>query len=319
MAADGFWGPGRGGPYANFRFSPPLPLQMDRLHFHQLIRCTRKKKKRQYSQRICKVEHGSFFLLEFSLTGGMAKEATVFYRRLASLLAEKLEQPYSTTMGWLCCTLCFSLLHSSIQCLRGSRSSRGQPVFYFPLGLIQSESKFLAILLSTFILLHVDFLLYYRKEIVCYVLRVQICSCILRTFLNSVCKDTTALLMYCVQWFECYNFTMTMCSTACSTAHCRTFSTTYCHIECCSYTTVMCSATGFTACCHIVFSSCSHSSPSSVPTSSSSSVPTSSPQPVPTSSPLLVAALSSLPAAMLPADTYPVSSVFLDRPAPGVL
>ena len=46
-----------------------------------------KEKKRHYRDRIREVEHGSFSPLVFSVTGGMAKEASVFYKRLATLLA----------------------------------------------------------------------------------------------------------------------------------------------------------------------------------------------------------------------------------------
>ena len=53
----------------------------------------------------------------FSSTSGIAKETTIFYKRLASLLLYKWDQPYSVTMGWLRCTLGFSLLKSSIQCI----------------------------------------------------------------------------------------------------------------------------------------------------------------------------------------------------------
>ena len=49
--------------------------------------------------------------------------ACSFYKRLASMLAEKWNQPYSSTMGWLRCRLSFSLLCFSIMCLRGARSS----------------------------------------------------------------------------------------------------------------------------------------------------------------------------------------------------
>ena len=48
-----------------------------------------------------------------------------FYKRIASLLALKWDQPYSTVMTWLRCRITFALLRSAIQCLRGARSSRG--------------------------------------------------------------------------------------------------------------------------------------------------------------------------------------------------
>ena len=49
--------------------------------------------------------------------------ATVF-RKLASMLAEKRSINYSKCLFWLHCRLCFSLLRSSVMCLRGHRSSK---------------------------------------------------------------------------------------------------------------------------------------------------------------------------------------------------
>ena len=45
-------------------------------------------KKRAYEQRIREVEHASFTPLVMSATGGLAKEATNFYKRLASPLTD---------------------------------------------------------------------------------------------------------------------------------------------------------------------------------------------------------------------------------------
>ncbi len=49
----------------------------------------------------------------------MAKSICVAYKRLASLLASKRDQPYSTVIAWLRCHLGFSLLRSAVTCLRG--------------------------------------------------------------------------------------------------------------------------------------------------------------------------------------------------------
>ena len=81
-------------------------------------------KKRGYEQRINEIEHGSFTPLIFSTSGGMGKSATVFYKRLAAMISEKRRQPYAHTMRWLRCQLNFSLLRSSIICIRGSRARR---------------------------------------------------------------------------------------------------------------------------------------------------------------------------------------------------
>ena len=58
-----------------------------------------------------------------SATGGLAHEATCFYKHLASLLSHKWGDEYSIVMGWLRCSLSFSLLRSVIECARGARSS----------------------------------------------------------------------------------------------------------------------------------------------------------------------------------------------------
>ena len=69
--------------------------------------------------------HASFTPLVLSATGGKANGAITFYKRLASCLATKWDQPYGSTMSWLRCRLTFSLLRSAIQCIRRARSSCG--------------------------------------------------------------------------------------------------------------------------------------------------------------------------------------------------
>ena len=100
-----------------------------------------REKQRQYEQRVREVELGSFTPLVFSTTGGMAKTTTVAYKRLASLLAVKRDQPYSLVLSWLRCNLSFSLLRSAITCLRGARSSRGLPARIGALDLAVSEGQ----------------------------------------------------------------------------------------------------------------------------------------------------------------------------------
>ena len=98
-------------------------------------------KKRAYGHRIREVERGVFTPLVFSTTGGMGREATVFYKRLASMLALKREQPYSTVMSWLRCRLSFALLRSAVMCVRGSRSSFHHPVRDLDITLATAEGS----------------------------------------------------------------------------------------------------------------------------------------------------------------------------------
>ena len=71
----------------------------------------------------------------------MAKSASVAYKRLASLLARKRDQPYSLVIAWLHCHLSFSLLRSAITCLRGARSSSGHAAHNGPVDLAVSEGQ----------------------------------------------------------------------------------------------------------------------------------------------------------------------------------
>ena len=79
--------------------------------------------KREYSERINSIEHGSFTPLVFSACGGMGRETTVVIKRLADALSVK-RNCYSHTISWMRCCLSFSLARSAIRCLRGSRSVR---------------------------------------------------------------------------------------------------------------------------------------------------------------------------------------------------
>ena len=79
------------------------------------------KKKLVYGCRVRKVEHGSFTPLVFTTNGGMAQEATVMYKWLASLLAEKGDELCGAIMGWLRCKISFTLLREAFLCLKGSR------------------------------------------------------------------------------------------------------------------------------------------------------------------------------------------------------
>ena len=90
-----------------------------------MSKCYRKHeldKKREYEERVREIEHGSFSPLVLSTAGGMGPIATTVYKRIASLIADKRQEPYSTTLFWLRCKLSFSLLRSAIMCLRGTRS-----------------------------------------------------------------------------------------------------------------------------------------------------------------------------------------------------
>ncbi len=75
-----------------------------------------------YGHRIRDIEDGLFSSLVFSSTGGMGKEAKIVFKRISSLVSVKKDTPYSKMINWICCRLSFSLLRSSLLCIRGTRS-----------------------------------------------------------------------------------------------------------------------------------------------------------------------------------------------------
>ena len=88
------------------------------------------------------VEDASFSPLVLSATGGLANEATHFYKRLAERLINKWDQPYCNTILWLRGRLFLYLLRSAIQSIRGARSS-GNHAFQWevPVDIVNSESQ----------------------------------------------------------------------------------------------------------------------------------------------------------------------------------
>ena len=143
IAANGVWGGRRERMYADVRVFNPLAPSNRQMTLDKCFLKHEKEKKRAYEQRVREVEHATFIPLVMSATGGLAKEATNFYKRLASLLAEKWDQPYSSTLYWLRCSLSFSLLRSAIQCIRGARSSKGHPIKLSPVDLVMAETGIL--------------------------------------------------------------------------------------------------------------------------------------------------------------------------------
>ena len=80
-------------------------------------------KKREYRDRIREVEYASFTPLIFPTTGGLAKETTVAYKRIAEMLALESKSKYSITLTLMRCMLSFALIRCAVTAIRGSRST----------------------------------------------------------------------------------------------------------------------------------------------------------------------------------------------------
>ncbi len=143
IVANGLWGGRSERTFFDVRvFNPHAPSNRQS-NSSACYRKHEREKKRAYEQRILDIEHASFTPLVMSSTGGFGPAATSTYKRLATLLAVKWNQPYSATMSWLRCRLSFSLLRSSIQAIRGARSSAGVAIHAdpLPIDLVITESQ----------------------------------------------------------------------------------------------------------------------------------------------------------------------------------
>ena len=76
-----------------------------------------KDKKRKYNTRIQQIERGTFTPLIFGATGGVAREFSIFLRRLAEKTKETKANIISAIRG----KINFTLLRSVVTCLRGDR------------------------------------------------------------------------------------------------------------------------------------------------------------------------------------------------------
>ena len=97
IKAKGFWSRQQSAFFDVRVFHPNAPSYRN-TSITALYRRQEQAKKREYGDRIREVEHASFTPLVFSTTGGLSKETTIAYRRLAELLATKRGTEYGTSL-----------------------------------------------------------------------------------------------------------------------------------------------------------------------------------------------------------------------------
>ena len=95
IAANGFWGSRFERAYFDVRVFNPLTPSNRQQNLASTYKKHERSKIRGYEQRVREIEHGSFTPLVMSVTGGVGKAASIFYKRLASMLADKWDHPYS--------------------------------------------------------------------------------------------------------------------------------------------------------------------------------------------------------------------------------
>ena len=100
VAAQNFWGKDHQTAYFDVRVFNPFAQSYTNSSLSKCYRKHELDKKRECEERIREIEHGSFSPLVFSTAEGMGSIATTVYKRIASLIADKRQVPYSTTLFW---------------------------------------------------------------------------------------------------------------------------------------------------------------------------------------------------------------------------
>lgn len=121
ISALSFWTPGQR-VFIDIRV---FNLHAQRYRCSEMKRCfqsNEKEKKRQYNERVLQIENGTFTPLVFATNGAMAQECQAFYKRLAEMVAEKRNIANSVATNVIRTRISFSLVRSTLRCIRGSRS-----------------------------------------------------------------------------------------------------------------------------------------------------------------------------------------------------
>ena len=125
ISASGFWARGQRA-FFDIRIFNPMATSNRNQDLKAAHTKHENDKMREYGERVREVEQGTFTPLVFTTSGGMAPRAVTFYSCLAQQLAEKKQQQKSCVVAWIRCRLAFSLLRSSLLCLRGTRNKPGK-------------------------------------------------------------------------------------------------------------------------------------------------------------------------------------------------
>lgn len=114
IVAECFWGGDRQHAFCDVQVFNPLMQSYQNTSLAQGYWRNELEKGRAYEKRVREIEHGSFSPPVFTTSGGMDTTATIVYKRIMSLIAEKQDKPYiySIVTHWIHCRLCFSLLRS---------------------------------------------------------------------------------------------------------------------------------------------------------------------------------------------------------------
>ena len=126
VAASGVWGGRFERALLDIRVFNPHARSNRQQSITATYRKHEAEKRRAYEERVREVEHASFSPIVFSASGGYGKSASAFFKRVASMLADKRKEPFSSLLAFIRSRVSFSLVRASNASLRGHRRPRSQ-------------------------------------------------------------------------------------------------------------------------------------------------------------------------------------------------
>eukprot|EP00117_Sycon_ciliatum_P042614 scpid35295/ scgid0921/ len=101
VAASGVWGGRFERALLDIRVFNPHARSNRQQSITATYRKHEAEKRRAYEERVREVEHASFSPIVFSASGGYGKSASAFFKRVASMLADKRKEPVSSLLAFI--------------------------------------------------------------------------------------------------------------------------------------------------------------------------------------------------------------------------
>ena len=108
--------------FFDIRVFNPFAKSYSNSNLEAIFRSNEAAKKREYNQRVIRVEHGSFTPIVLSAFGGLGNETSRFVGKLIEKLSEKKQSEKSVVASYTRRKISFELVKSQVACIRGSRN-----------------------------------------------------------------------------------------------------------------------------------------------------------------------------------------------------
>jgi hypothetical protein len=119
----GFWG-NKQNAFFEMRYFYPFASSYRAKTLQTCFKSIALTRRREYEERIVRVDNGSFTPMIMTTTGSMGPQMQIAVKHAAKLLAAKRKESYSQVASLLRCRFAFAAMRAALVCLRGSRDIR---------------------------------------------------------------------------------------------------------------------------------------------------------------------------------------------------